>query len=342
MKALVTGGAGFIGSHTVSELLGHGHDVRVLTRRPQAEGPALKPLGVSSVEVIQGDVTDPRAVEEALTGCNAVIHCAAVYSLDPRRDGEVRSTNVLATKLVLGAAMRMGLDPIVHVSSVAALIGERYGILSPASEPTHPPGAYFRSKADADRAARALQERGAPVVIIYPPAVWGPQDPGFGVSSRTLRSGLMGLWAVTPAGTIPSSDVRDVAKLHALVLEPGRGPRRYMTPTHNVTMGQLADTLRAITGRRLPSIQVPGSILMPPLYALLALQRVLGPPNLANPATVYFLDRHHRVDDSAARSEFGLEPLPFAQSIADSVRWLVEAGHVAPKWAGKLSGVEKE
>lgn len=288
MKALVTGGAGFIGSHTVSALLRHGHNVRVLARRPQVVVPALKLLGVSNVEVVQGDVTDSRAVEEALTGCDAVIHCAALYTLDPRRDREVLSTNVIATQLVLGAAVQMGLDPIVHVSSVAALIGERHGILSPASEPTRPPGAYFRSKADADRAARAFQEQGAPVVIIYPPAVWGPQDPGFGVSSQNLRSALMGLWVVTPAGTIPSSDVRDVAKLHAAILEPGRGPRRYMTPTHYVTMGQLADTLRAITGRRLRSVQVPGSILMPPLHALVVLQRAFGLPHRANPATVFF------------------------------------------------------
>ena len=96
-------------------------------RRPRARpdgarpgphsGAALSPLGVDDVASVTGDVTDLDSVDEALTGCRAVIHCASVYSIDPRAARTIGSTNVAGTNLVLGRARLLGLDPIVHVSS---------------------------------------------------------------------------------------------------------------------------------------------------------------------------------------------------------------------------------
>jgi hypothetical protein len=62
-------------------------------------------------------VTAPQSVEEAMAGCDAVLRAAAVYSLDPRAARRVRETNRPATEIVLGTAVRMGLDPVMHVSS---------------------------------------------------------------------------------------------------------------------------------------------------------------------------------------------------------------------------------
>src|SRR5207244_13204959 len=63
----------------------------------------------------------PISVERSLEGCDGVVHAAAVFTLDRRRDDEITATNVRATELVLGTARRLRLDPIVHVSSVSAL-----------------------------------------------------------------------------------------------------------------------------------------------------------------------------------------------------------------------------
>ena len=83
MKVMVTGGTGFVGSHTVAEVVRAGHDVKLLVRDPSRIRPALEPLGVGEVESVMGDVTDKDSVEQALEDCDAVIHCASVYSLDP-------------------------------------------------------------------------------------------------------------------------------------------------------------------------------------------------------------------------------------------------------------------
>jgi dihydroflavonol-4-reductase len=117
---LVTGGTGFVGSHAIAALAAGGHRIRVLARSPEGVPLALAPLGVEGVETVIGDVTDPGAVERALDGCDAVLHAASVFSMDARKTDEMRSVNVRGTELVLGAAYRLGVDPIVYVSSELA------------------------------------------------------------------------------------------------------------------------------------------------------------------------------------------------------------------------------
>src|SRR5262249_44442353 len=122
MLVLVTGGTGFVGSHSIAALVRAGHHVRVLARSPGRVSDALGPLGIGDVESASGDVTDPEAVERALEGCEAVVHAASVFSMDARKADEMNSVNVRGTEVVLGSAHRLGLDPIVHVSSELALL----------------------------------------------------------------------------------------------------------------------------------------------------------------------------------------------------------------------------
>ena len=103
MRVLVTGGTGFVGSHTAAALVERGHDVRLLVRNPARVHAVLGPHGIEErVEAVVGDVTDADAVGRALDGCDGVIHAAAVVALDRRRDDEIARTNVRATELVLG------------------------------------------------------------------------------------------------------------------------------------------------------------------------------------------------------------------------------------------------
>ncbi len=158
MKVLVTGGTGFIGSHSVAALLSQGHQVRLLVRSHDRVARSLSPLGVAEVESVVGDVTAPRSVEEAMAGCDAVLHAAAVYSLDARAATRIGQTNVRGAEIVLGAAARAGLDPIVHVSSYAALLPPEGVVLTPDSPVKRPRCAYSQSKAESERVARRYQD----------------------------------------------------------------------------------------------------------------------------------------------------------------------------------------
>jgi NAD dependent epimerase/dehydratase family len=138
-------------------LLSQGHQVRLLVRSPERAARSLTPLGVAGVESVVGDVAMPGPVEEAMAGCDAVLHAAAVYTYATRAVARIGQTNVRGTEIVLGAAARAGLDPIVHVSSCVALYPPGPGVLTPDSPVTRPQGTYCRSKAESERVARRYQ-----------------------------------------------------------------------------------------------------------------------------------------------------------------------------------------
>jgi dihydroflavonol-4-reductase len=202
--------------------------VKLLVRNLERVEAAFTFLGINEVEIVLGDVTDQISVEQAARGCDATIHCGSVYTLDPRATEIINKTNVQGTDIVLKTAWKSGHDPIVHVSSVVALIGMKKAILSPATVPGTPPGVYFRSKTDSDRVARKYQNNIVPVVITCPDSVWGHYDPHLGESCQMVSNILHGYWLVTPKGIVWITDVRDLARLHAVIMEKGRGPRRYI------------------------------------------------------------------------------------------------------------------
>jgi dihydroflavonol-4-reductase len=224
---------------------------------------------------------------------------------------------------------------VVHVSSTVALT--RYG----GSGPDLPLGdvelPYAQSKIASELVARRLQDAGAPVVTVYPGAVYGPHDPYRGEQSERLRWVLRGLFPFWPREGQHVVDVRDVAAVIAAVLQPG-GPRRYVVPGHHLGGQLLFATLADVTGRRFPHLVLPGAVLAPSTRLIDAAHRLL-PDGWRYPADregVELARRDTRFDDTAARTELGVEPIPFRQSIADTVRWLVESGRVPARRAPRL------
>ena len=336
MKVVVTGGTGFVGSHVVAALARGGNDVRLLVRRPEQVSTSLGPLGVEAADIVIGDVLDEHVVSRAIEGCAAAVHAAAIFSLDPRRAEDMRRTNARATELVLTSAAERGLDPIVYVSTTVALT--RYG----GSGPDLPLGdinrPYAQSKIVSEKIARRLQDADAPVVTVYPGAIYGPNDPYRGAQSEQVRWMLLGRFPTFPRGGQHVVDVRDVATLIAAALsQPGR-PRRHIVPGHHIDGDELYAAVSEAAGRRLPHLVLPGRIIGPSVALIEAVQRRL-PQRWHYPADregVDIVRRNTRFDDSAARTEFGINPVPFRQTITDTVRWLVESGRVPPRRAPRL------
>src|SRR4051812_36977364 len=121
-KVLVTGGTGFVGSWITSTLLEAGHGVRLAVRRPEQVAITYADPDAMPDDVQVVDLLDTASVLRALEGCDAVVHAAAVFSLDPRNGAEMLSTNERMTRTVLEAGVEAGCDPIVHVSSTVALV----------------------------------------------------------------------------------------------------------------------------------------------------------------------------------------------------------------------------
>lgn len=335
MRVLVTGGTGFVGGHIAAAAQQAGHDVRLLVRRPEQVPLTLGPLGAHADDVVIGDVLDEDAVDRALKGCDAVVHAAAIFTFDARRAEEVLATNERAAELILTTAAERGLDPVVHISSTVALT--RYG----GSGPDLPLGdielPYARSKLASEMVARRLQDEGAPVVTVYPGAVQGPNDPYRGVNSEAVRWAARGLLPLYPPGSVHAVDVRTVGDTVLAVLEPGRGSRRYVVPGVALDAALLFGTLEQVTGRRLRYAVAPGSLALAAARVTELLQRPL-PGRWHYPADVEVIElalRDTRFDTRRTRDELGVEPVPFATTMRDTTRWLVESGRLPAKYAGK-------
>lgn len=342
MRVLVTGGTGYVGSHTVAALRRAGHEVTVLARSPDRVAPALEPLGVGDVGTALGDVTDPASVEAAMRGQDAVLHAASVFSMDARKADEMHAVNIRGTETVLDTAHRLGLDPIVHVSSELALLPPADGaVVTPESPTGHAPTPYCRSKADSEAIARRFQERGAPVVSVMPSAIWGPQDPHFGEGVLLCMNVLKNRYPFVMDGGMHIADVRDVALAHAAVMEPGRGPRSYLVTGHYVSMKGMQRVLGELTGRRLRSVTLPRGFVAGFGRASDWVQRRVNERLPWTFEGIWVLNCAARCDDSRTRSELGVEPRDLRETFADTVRWLVAVGKLTPKQAGPLAAPEQ-
>jgi UDP-glucose 4-epimerase len=150
MRALVTGGAGFIGSNLVQLLVESGHDVVVLDNFSSGHAENLQQF--SAVRVIDGDVRDDRAVRGAFEGCEIAFHLAASVGnarsiSEPVQDSEI---NVLGTLRVLEAARHHGVRKVVFSSS-AGIFGELKTLPIREDHPVEPDSPYGASKLGAEK-----------------------------------------------------------------------------------------------------------------------------------------------------------------------------------------------
>ncbi|MFD7987189.1 NAD-dependent epimerase/dehydratase family protein [Kitasatospora indigofera] len=338
MLVCVTGGTGFVGAHSVAALLRAGCRVRLLVRDEAGVGRALRPLGVGpgAVETVVGDVTDEDAVAKAVSGAEAVLHAASVYSFDSRRADEMRRTNVRGTELVLAAALAAGAERVVHVSSVGALFPAEGPVIRTDSPVGAPRDVYLATKAAAEQVARRHQAAGAPVVTTYPPALLGPDDPHLGDQNSRLRNELRGLMPLWPAGGLPVGDVRDTAAMHAaLVTEPATGPARYFGPQHYLTTRQYVRTVREVTGRPLPAMYLPARAMLP-FGLLTGVVQHAWPWHIpAEYGAVYTCAVAVPAEGDAPH---GIVPRPVAETMADTVRWLYEQRYLTGRQAGRQAG----
>lgn len=325
MKVLVTGGTGFVGAWTARAIVDAGHQVRYLVRTPAKLVDVAEALALDTADHVVGDITDAAAVRAALEDCDAVVHCAAVVALGPDAAEEMSRTNLAGAHNVLGQAVDLGLDPVVHVSSLAAVFEPGLARLT-ADLPVAPGlDPYGVSKAEVERYARGLQEQGAPVAITYPGMVLGPPagtqtgEATEGIEKAIklrLVPGRRAAWTVC--------DVRDLGRLHAALLQPGLGPRRYAAGGIRVDAAGIAALLAEASGRRMLHVPVPDSLLR-------GFGRVQDRLGLHTPITgprMEYFTRMPEADNGPLAGELGVSFRPPRETIADAVAGLRHLGRL--------------
>ena len=158
-KVLVTGASGFVGSAVARALRERGFDVACLMRATSSRDN----VAGLAVELVEGDLRDPAAMDAAMAGRRFLFHVAADYRLWARDPEEIVRNNLQGTANVMRAARDAGVERIVYTSSVATLSPKD----GPGDEtrplaPDEAVGAYKRSKVIAERGGRADDRRGRP------------------------------------------------------------------------------------------------------------------------------------------------------------------------------------
>ena len=172
MTALVTGAAGFTGSHLVRHLAAHGDRVRALVR-DSARAPVFDP---AHVQIVQGDLTEAASLRRALDGVDVVYNIAARYREAGRPASEYRAVNATAVGTIVELAKAAGATRVVHCSTVGV-----HGDVEhpPANEdaPLRPGDLYQETKLEGERIGRdAAARTGMELVIARPTGIYGPGD----------------------------------------------------------------------------------------------------------------------------------------------------------------------
>ncbi len=327
MLNVVTGGAGFIGTHLVQELTRRGERVRVLDLKP--------PRGVSAdVDFISGSVTDPAAVFKALSGADAVFHLAANAHLWAADKTKFQTLNVSGTKCVLDAAVRAGVAHIVHTSSLTVLVGKHSGLKhettvseSNTLSAADMLGAYPLSKFQADQVALAAAREGHDVRIVLPTLPVGPGDYGLTAPSKMILDLVNGATPATLTCLLNFIDVRDVAAGMIHAREKGLAGERYILGNENMWMKELLALLHDLTGAPMPRLRVPyGVALMAGGLTEWIATHVTHRPPTAPLTGVRLARRRIRFDNAKAVTALGLKLRPVKSSLGDQLKWFETEG----------------
>jgi nucleoside-diphosphate-sugar epimerase len=320
MRVLVTGGTGFIGSHTTVALLAAGHEVCLLVRDPAKLERVFGARGLAVPDHRVGDIGDAASVRRALAGCDAVVHAAALVALDAARSREVLETNPRGVENVMNGALELGLSRMLYMSSIGALFRPN------------------RSKSDAELIVRRLQDQGAPIRTVYPAAVLGPDDPTLSPANQALRTFVRYLAFSTSSG-FQFIDVRDLATVQARMLELECAPGRHIAAGHFLRWHEFADAIVAVAGVRQRRLSIPGVLLRAAGRIGDALDHVwhLDLPFPLTSEAMSVATQWAEADSSKTLEALGLGFRYPLETLADTIRWMHRAGHVDARFVGRLA-----
>lgn len=290
MKAFVTGATGFLGGRLTQALRDRGDEVVALDRK-------TSPL------------SDRNALRKAMRGCDAVFHLAAVYKVGVpvgERDA-MYETNVRGTENVIDAAWDVHVPRIVYVSTVNVFGNTRGEVVDETFARDPADGflsAYDWTKYEAHRATLDRIDRGAPVVIAMPGAIYGPGDRSeLGKQLEQARRGKLRFKALAEVG-VNAVHVDDVVQGLLLVHAHGRIGESYVLGGEITRLGAMIDRVAPRPVR----MTVPTPVLRALAPAGPLIGKVMGTgPNLrelisASAGVTYW------ASDAKARRELGYDP----------------------------------
>jgi dTDP-glucose 4,6-dehydratase len=265
---LVTGGAGFIGSHLVERLVGAGAEVVALVRYTSSgSGGWLDTSHVrSQIEIVAADISDPGPMRRAMSGVDTVFHLAALIGIPYSyvAPDSYLHTNILGTTNVLNAAHAAGVRRVVHTST-SEVYGTARAVPMTEEHPLHPQSPYAASKAAADLLALSYQRSfGLPVSVVRPFNTYGPRQSARAVIPTIISQALSGT-AIRLGDLAPTRDFTFVADTVEGFLAVASHDASVGTVTNlgsgrEISVGELAERIIGATGSRASVVRDPDRV----------------------------------------------------------------------------------
>lgn len=335
MTTLVTGAAGFLGSHVARELVSRGEEVRVLMR-PSSTNKAISDL---PLEYVTGDLRDAASLEKAMTGIRYVFHVAADYRLWSKNPQEIYDSNVGGTKNLLDAARKAGVELLIYTSTVATIAVDRPELPNEFTDAKleEMVGHYKRSKWMAEQEALGAAKAGVPVVVAMPTTPVGPGDWKPTPTGKIILDFLNGKMPGYVETGLNFVGVEDCAAGHLLVAEKGKPGERYLLGGENLTLKGLLDLLAKITGLPAPKLKIPHGLALSVAYAETAFSRLVRREPQIPVEGVKIAQHMMFVDASRAKRELGFEARPVVEALERAVKWYEANGYMSKGRVKKMA-----
>lgn len=331
MKVFLTGGTGFIGQQVLQKLVARGDEVWALARSDSSAA-AVEALGAHAVH---GDLHDVDTLRAAMQGCDVVFHLAAWYKLGGHDPVRMYGTNVGGALNVLQTAFEVGVPKIVYTSSIAVNGDTRGRVVDEAFYQAGPfLTDYDHSKWRAHyEVALPLIEKGAPIVIVMPGAVFGPGD--HSLVGETLRWFWRGWLPVLPGPelTLGYTYVDDIAEGHLLAADKGRPGESYILTGPCLTLAEWIGLAAEVSGQHAPLVKLPSAWLRPLAPVIGAVEPAL--PALFCRDSVAILGATYIARADKARTELGWTPRPLREGLRETFRAAAATAAPAPAVAAR-------
>jgi uncharacterized protein YbjT (DUF2867 family) len=288
LSVFLTGGTGFVGRHVARRTAERGHRLRALVREPASAG-SLTELGA---ELVEGDVTRDEGLDEAIAGCDVVIHLVGIIRERPPEQ-TFENVHTRGTRRVLEAAQRAEVGKFFLMSALGAKTDGT---------------AYQRTKYEAEEVVR---RSGIPYVIFRPSVIVGPEGEFTRLLLRVVR--LLRLIPVIGDGRyrLQPVDVADLAEalVQAAERENLRNESFDIGGPHKLTYNRLLEIICEELGLRRRLVHVSPRIVRP--LVDLASNWRLPTPISSDELAMMFEESIVPGDGNVLREVFGLEPTPF-------------------------------
>jgi dihydroflavonol-4-reductase len=326
MKKFVTGGAGFMGSAIVRELLKEGEEVKVLIRKTSD----TRNIDALEVERVVGDIRDSDSMKKALKGCDTLYFTAAFFAHWTPDKRLPYAVNVDGTKASLQAALEAGIQKVVYTSTNNTLGAHGAIPVDETAEFNHwkTGDHYSMSKYLAEIEARSFVIKGLPIVIVNPTLVIGTHDIKPTPSGQMIIDVATGKMPGYIEGGTNVIDVEDVARGHILAAKKGTVGERYLFGNKNIAVSDYFKLIADIAGVKPPTMKIPYHLAVALGYVFELGALITKKPPVVTASEVRIGKKQEYYDCSKAVQELGLPQTPIEIAINKAINWFRENGYL--------------